>query len=51
MRHNTHNRKLGRESGQRRALLRSLAVGLMEHGKSTTTEAKARNYGRLWKSW
>ncbi|MEK7586818.1 MAG: 50S ribosomal protein L17 [Patescibacteria group bacterium] len=42
MRHNNHNRKLGRESGQRRALLRSLAVGLIEHGKITTTEAKAK---------
>ena len=42
MRHHNNVRKLGRESGPRRALLRSLAVGLIEHGKITTTEARAK---------
>ena len=42
MRHANHNRKFGRETDQRRALLRSLAEGLLQHGKITTTEAKAK---------
>lgn len=42
MRHHDRNRKLGREDSQRLALLRSLAVSLIEHGKITTTEAKAK---------
>ncbi len=42
MRHHDRNRKLGRRDSSRRALLRSLAVSLIEHGKITTTEAKAK---------
>lgn len=42
MRHHNSVRKLSRESGQRRALLRSLAESLVIHGKITTTEAKAK---------
>ena len=42
MRHGNVNRKFGRESDQRRALLRSLAVSLLEHGHIMTTEAKAK---------
>lgn len=42
MRHHNANRKFGRETDGRRALLRSLAEGLLEHGKITTTEAKAK---------
>lgn len=42
MRHSNANRKFGRERGQRRALLRSLAESLIKHGKITTTEAKAK---------
>ncbi|HYC83543.1 MAG TPA: 50S ribosomal protein L17 [Candidatus Paceibacterota bacterium] len=42
MRHNNHNRKFGRPADQRRALLRSLAEGLILHGRITTTEAKAK---------
>jgi large subunit ribosomal protein L17 len=42
MRHGNHNRKFGRETGQRNALLRSLARSLVIKGKITTTEAKAK---------
>jgi large subunit ribosomal protein L17 len=42
MRHHNTNRKFGRETDQRRALLRSLAEGLLQHGKMTTTEARAK---------
>jgi len=42
MRHGNKNRKFGREKGQRRDLLRSLALALIEKGKIKTTEAKAK---------
>lgn len=42
MRHHNANRKLSRESGQRRALLRSLARELIIREKIQTTEAKAK---------
>ena len=42
MRHGNHNRKFGRETGQRRALLRSLARSLVLRGRITTSEAKAK---------
>ena len=42
MRHHNANRKFGRKTNQRRALLRSLARELFLHGKIITTEAKAK---------
>ncbi len=42
MRHHNTNRKFGRTRNQRAALLRSLALSLIKHGKITTTEAKAK---------
>ena len=42
MRHHNHNRKFGRESDQRRALVRSLARSLVLREKMTTTEARAK---------
>ena len=42
MRHGDHNRKLGRESGQRRALLNSLARSLVLKDKIKTTLPKAK---------
>ncbi|HYF12882.1 MAG TPA: 50S ribosomal protein L17 [Candidatus Paceibacterota bacterium] len=42
MRHHNHNRKFGREKGQREALLKSLARSLVIKGRITTTEAKAK---------
>ena len=42
MRHHQKGRKLGRVTRQRTALLRSLAISLIEHGKIKTTEAKAK---------
>ncbi|MBI3632020.1 MAG: 50S ribosomal protein L17 [Candidatus Vogelbacteria bacterium] len=42
MRHHNANRKFGRETTQRRALLRSLAENLIVNGKIVTTEAKAK---------
>jgi len=42
MRHHNINRKFGREAGQRKALMRSLAEALIKHGKIKTTEAKAK---------
>ena len=42
MRHHDRNRKLGREKGQRTALLRSLARSLVLSEGITTTTAKAK---------
>lgn len=42
MRHNKKKFTLGRESTQRKALLRSLAESLVVHGGIRTTHAKAR---------
>lgn len=42
MRHHNKNRKLGRVTKQRKALLKSLALSLALHGKIKTTEAKAK---------
>ncbi len=42
MKHGVKQRKLGRVVKQRRALLRSLAISLVEHGRIKTTDAKAR---------
>ena len=42
MRHHNANRKFGRKTDQRKALLRSLAYSLIMKGKIKTTEAKAK---------
>jgi large subunit ribosomal protein L17 len=42
MRHHNHNRKFGRTTDQRRALLRSLARSLVIREKIKTTESKAK---------
>lgn len=42
MRHGNHNRKFGREKGQREALLKSLARSLVIKGRMQTTLAKAK---------
>lgn len=42
MRHHVRNRKFGRETDQRQAFLRSLALALIENGKIKTTEARAK---------
>ena len=42
MRHHNANRKFGRGSNQRRALMKSLAYSLVTKGKIKTTEAKAK---------
>lgn len=42
MRHGNHNRKFGRTTDQRTALLKSLARSLVVKGKITTTEARAK---------
>jgi len=39
---NTHKRKLSRNSGHRKALLRNLATALFQHEKITTTLPKAK---------
>lgn len=42
MRHGNHNRKFGRPRDQRTALMRGLAISLINEGKIKTTEAKAK---------
>lgn len=41
MRHRVSGKKLGRDSGQRRALRLNLALALFTHGRIQTTRAKA----------
>jgi len=42
MRHGNQNRKFGRSRDQRKALMRGLAVSLINEGKIMTTVAKAK---------
>ena len=42
MRHKIAGRKLGRDTGHRRALYRNLVTDLLDYEKVTTTEAKAK---------
>ena len=42
MRHKIAGRKLGRQTGHRRALYRNLVTNLLKHEKIVTTEAKAK---------
>jgi large subunit ribosomal protein L17 len=42
MRHRKLHTKLSRPTGHRKALMRNLAVSLIEHGRIRTTEAKAK---------
>ena len=42
MRHRVAGRKLGRDSGQRKALFRNLVTELFRHERIRTTEAKAK---------
>ena len=43
-------RKLGRTSSQRKALLRIQATNLLYHGKIVTTEARAKEVGKIVES-
>lgn len=43
MRHHNKNRKFGRKANVRNALIKSLALSLIEHGRIVTTEAKAKS--------
>ena len=42
MRHGNHNRKFGRQTDQRKALLKGLCRSLVLKGKIKTTEARAK---------
>ncbi len=42
MRHRKSGRKLGRNSSHRKAMYRNMVTSLLEHGRITTTEAKAK---------
>ena len=43
MEHGKKNRKFGRETKQRKELMRDLAEALIVHGKITTSQAKAKS--------
>ena len=47
MRHKVAGRKLGRDTGHRRALYRNLVTDLLDYEKLTTTEAKAKEVSGL----
>ena len=40
-------RKLGRNSSQRKAMLRNLTTNLLYHGKITTTETRAKEVRKM----
>ncbi|OGU18440.1 MAG: 50S ribosomal protein L17 [Geobacteraceae bacterium GWC2_53_11] len=42
MRHNKSGRRLGRKTSHRVAMFRNMVTSLLEHGKITTTDAKAK---------
>jgi large subunit ribosomal protein L17 len=42
MKHHNANRKFGRRASVRNALIKSLALSLIKHGRIETTEAKAK---------
>ncbi|MGH7881518.1 MAG: 50S ribosomal protein L17 [Candidatus Dormibacteraceae bacterium] len=47
MRHRKQGRHFGRHSHARKALLRNLATSILQHGRITTTEAKAKELRRV----
>jgi large subunit ribosomal protein L17 len=47
MRHNKSGRKLGRNSGHRNAMLRNMVTSLIEHGRITTTDSRAKELRKL----
>ena len=46
MRHRKSGRHFNRDTNARKALLRNLSTSLLEHGRITTTEAKAKELKR-----
>jgi large subunit ribosomal protein L17 len=47
MRHNKSGRKLGRNSGHRNAMMRNMVTSLIEHGRITTTDYRAKELRKL----
>jgi large subunit ribosomal protein L17 len=43
MRHHNRNKKFGRSKNQRKALMKSLAISLINYNRITTTETKAKS--------
>lgn len=46
MRHEKSGRRFNRDTNARKALMRNLCTSLLEHGRITTTEAKAKELRR-----
>ena len=47
MRHRKSGRKLGRNSSHRKAMFANMVTSLFEHGRITTTDAKAKELRRV----
>ncbi len=47
MRHNKSGKRLGRNSSHRSAMLRNMVTSLLEHGRITTTDARAKELRKL----
>jgi large subunit ribosomal protein L17 len=47
MRHNKSGKRLGRNSSNRRAMLRNMVTSLIDHEKITTTDARAKELRKL----
>ena len=47
MRHRKSGRKLGRNSSHRKAMFANMVTSLFEHGRITTTDAKAKELRRM----
>jgi large subunit ribosomal protein L17 len=47
MRHNKSGKRLGRNSSHRKAMMRNMVTSLLDHGKITTTDSRAKELRKI----